>query len=378
MPRSENDGVNDGRLKVRYAVVGLGWISQIVLHSFRNAQNNSQVKVLISSDQPKARGLAARYGIEQIYGYDDFDQAMESGDVDAVYIGLPNHLHREYAERAARAGVHVLCEKPMAVTEQDCEAMIQAARTAGVKLMIAYRLHFEEANLDSIAVLRSGRIGEPRIFHSVFTQQVEEGNIRLAGHHKGGGTLYDIGVYCINAARYLFGEEPLEAWATTANNGENRFARCEEMTVATLRFPGDRMASFVCSFGAASRGSYGVTGTQGSLRLENAYSFTDDMRQQVKTEGESQERVFPKRDQFGAELAYFSQCVLDDREPEPSGEEGVADVRIVRALYDSARRGETVRLQPFERHARPTPAQQVDRPFVGEPELVDAEPASNS
>jgi hypothetical protein len=151
--------------------------------------------------------------------------------VDAVYLVLPNHLHREYTVRAAHAGVHVLCEKPMAVTAEDCKAMIEAADASHAKLMIAYRLHFEQGNLEAILLAESGRLGNLRIFTSTFAQQVDRDNIRVREKvENGGGPVYDLGVYCINAARYLFQDEPTKVFATTANNGEPRFSHTEEMT----------------------------------------------------------------------------------------------------------------------------------------------------
>ena len=137
--------------------------------------------------------------------YDEYEACL--AEVDAVYIALPNSMHAEYTLRAARAGVHVLCEKPMAVTAAECQRMIEACRQHHVKLMIAYRLHFETLNLKAIELVRRGQIGEPKFFNSSFSLTVRDGNIRTKAE-LGGGTLYDIGVYCINAARYLFRAEP--------------------------------------------------------------------------------------------------------------------------------------------------------------------------
>src|SRR6185369_337081 len=153
--------------------------------------------------------------------YEEYDSVMKSGEIDAVYIALPNHMHRDFAVRAARAGVHVLCEKPMAVTADDCEEMVRAASDANVRLMVAYRLHFDRANLEAMKVIESGKLGDIRLFNSVFTMSVKEGDIRLQ-RKTGGGTLYDIGLYCINAARYLFRAEPMEMFAFSANNGDAR------------------------------------------------------------------------------------------------------------------------------------------------------------
>ena len=165
--------------KIRYAVVGLGWFAQAAaLPSFDHA-GNSELVALVSDDPTKRDELGKQYNIQRTYSYEQYEDCLNSGEVDAVYIALPNHLHREYTVRAANAGIHILCEKPMAVTVDECEAMIQAAKDNNVKLMIAYRLHLEEANLQAVETVQSGFLGEPRIFNSVFTQQTVEGNIRL-------------------------------------------------------------------------------------------------------------------------------------------------------------------------------------------------------
>jgi glucose-fructose oxidoreductase len=365
------------RGRVRYGVVGQGYIAQVaVLPAFAHARRNSELVALFSDDAQKLRKLGRKYGVERLYGYDDYERGLEEAAVDAVYIALPNDMHREYTERAAAAGKHVLCEKPMAPTVEDCEAMIEAARASRVRLMIAYRLHFQKANLEVVELAESGRLGQTRFFSSVFSMQVrDEDNIRLK-KERGGGTLWDIGIYCINAARYLFREEPEEAFAMTANNGERRFREVEEMTGAILRFPGERLASFTCSFGAADTASYHLVGTEGDLRLDSAYEYAEGMKMTVTTRGRKQERSFAKQDQFAPELLHFSDCVLEGREPAPSGREGLADVRIIQALYESARRGRPVSLAGFDPGARPEPQQQIQCPPVREPELVKATPPS--
>ncbi|HYC78163.1 MAG TPA: Gfo/Idh/MocA family oxidoreductase, partial [Planctomycetota bacterium] len=234
--------------KVRYAVVGQGYIAQAaILPAFKHAKN-SELAALVSDDPVKLRELGRKYDVAGLYDYRQYDQLLWSEEIDAVFIALPNDMHRDFSVRAAEAGVHVLCEKPMALSEEDCEAMIAAAEDHDVRLMIGYRLHFEEANLRAIEIVQNGEIGEPRYFSSCFSMQVEAGNIRVTAA-RGGGPLWDIGVYCINAARYLFRDEPIEVQAFAENNGEARFAETPEAVAATLRFPGARLASFVCSFG---------------------------------------------------------------------------------------------------------------------------------
>jgi predicted dehydrogenase len=361
--------------KIRYAVVGMGHLTQVaVLPAFKRAQN-SELVALVSGDAEKRDKVGQKYGIEQIYSYDDYDKALFC--VDAVYIVLPNHLHREYAVRAAKAGVHVLCEKPLAVTEEDCEAMIDAANQNNVKLMTAYRLHFEKGNLEAVRLAKSGKLGKLRIFNSDFAQQVVEDNIRVTEPiEKGGGPVYDMGVYCINAARYLFQAEPTEVFASSANNGEPRFRKVDEMTSVVMRFPEERLATFTCSFGAADISRYTLIGTKGVLTADPAYEYAMGIKHQLKVGEKTITRKFPKRDQFAAELVYFSDCILKNREPEPSGLEGLADVRVVRAIYESARTGRIVELPELPPKKRPTSQQEIHREPHGKPKTVKVRSAS--
>ena len=373
MPRA----AKQSQKKIRYAVVGLGHIAQrAVLPAFAHAEN-SELAALVSDDPEKLEKLGRRYKVRSRFSYDRFEEYLNSGVVDAVYITLPNHLHREYTERAARAGVHVLCEKPLAVTEEDCLAMIRVCEENEVKLMTAYRLHFEEASLKAIDLVQGGRLGEPRLFDSTFTMQVKEGDIRLNPRELGGGPLYDIGIYCINAVRNLFGAEPMEVVAFSANNGESRFQQCEEMTAAILRFPGrERLASFTCSFNGTDVGTYRVVGTKGELVMDPAYEYAEGLTQRVTIDGRTRKCTFPKRDQFAPELISFSECILTGAAPEPSGREGLADVRVIRALYRSAETGQPVTLPPFSKEDRPSLAQEISRPPVRKAALVNTEAPS--
>jgi len=361
--------------KIRYAVVGLGHLAQVaVLPAFKKAQN-SELVAIVSGDAEKRQKIGEKYGLELVYRYDDYEKVLFS--VDAVYIVLPNHLHREYAVRAAKAGVHVLCEKPMAVTEADCEAMIHAANKNNVKLMIAYRLHFEKGNLEAVRLAKSGKLGDLRIFTSEFAQPVTNDNIRVTeAVDNGGGPLYDMGVYCINAARYLFQAEPTEVFASSANSGDSRFREVDEMTSVVMRFPEDRLAAFTCSFGAADISRYTLIGTKGRVTADPAYEYASGIKHQLMIGGRTTTRKFPKRDQFAAQLVYFSGCILKGKEPEPSGLEGLADVRIVRAAYESARTGRVIELPALPPKKRPASQQEIHRPPHGKPKTVNVQSPS--
>jgi len=356
---------------IRYAVVGCGHIAQVaVLPAFANARRNSKLVAIVSGDPEKREALKKKYEVARAVDYAQYDQLLKSGDIDAVYIALPNSLHAEYGERAARAGIHVLCEKPMAVTEAECQLMMRVAREHHVKLMVAYRLHFERANLEAVEIARSGRIGEPRLFTSAFSMSVVPDNIRVK-RALGGGTLYDIGIYCINAARSLFRDEPVEVRAAAAG----AIGDVEESVSAVLRFPNERLAAFTCSFGATKVSEYRLVGTKGELAVDPAYEYAKPLEHRLSLDGNLvSERRFAKRDQFAPELLYFSDCLLQNRDPEPSGEEGLADVRVIRALYRSAETGRAVRLAPHAPRRQPTMRQEITKPAVRMPVMVHASP----
>src|SRR4051812_71645 len=172
-------GMANGNKKVRYALIGAGNIAQVaVLPAFKHAKSNSELVAVISNDPEKREQLRKNYDLELFGDYDDLELILEKGSVDVLYVSTPNALHKECVLRAAAAGVHVLCEKPLATSVADCEQMAEACGKAGVKLMVAYRLHFEEANLKAQELAKFGKIGDPRVFESVFSHVVRPGDIR--------------------------------------------------------------------------------------------------------------------------------------------------------------------------------------------------------
>jgi predicted dehydrogenase len=358
---------------VRYAVVGLGHIAQnAVLPAFANARRNSKLSALVSDDRRKLNTLGKQYRVQNTYSYDQYEECLEH--VDAVYIALPNSMHADYTVRAANAGVHVLCEKPMAVTVDECQAMIGACREANVKLMIAYRLHFEPINLEVMELVRRGRIGNPKFFNSSFSMTVKPNNIRTQ-RELGGGTLYDIGIYCINASRYLFRAEPKEVTAVSVNSVPGKLPEIDESTGALLRFDGERVAAFVSSFNASDVGAYRIVGTKGNIRVDPAYEYAEGLGYELTVGGKTERKRMKPHDQFGPELTYFSDCILKNRDPKPSGEEGLQDVRIIQALYESAEIGRAVQLPPYAPPRRPDSRQKILRPAVKPRQMVSAESA---
>lgn len=331
--------------KIRYGIVGLGHIAQVaVLPAFQNAKKNSVMTAFVSGDPKKKKKIAEKYKVQNIFSYDEYDQLLESGLIDAVYICLPNHMHSDFAKRAMRKGIHVLCEKPLAISSQDCREMIETAENNNVKLMTAYRLHFDPAYLKAVELARKGKIGEVRYFNSSFSFLLKDPtNIRLK-NEAGGGTLWDIGVYCLNAARSVFKDEPLEIMCMTGAGNDRKFEEVEESAGVIMKFPGDRIATFVCSFGTEATADFLVMGTKGKVYLENSYEYKEDRKLTLKTQRGQQVFKYKKADQFAPELLYFSDCVLKNKVVEPSGYEGWADVVAVEAMYESAATGKSVQV----------------------------------
>lgn len=355
------------RESIRYAVVGAGNIAQVaVLPAFQNAESNSRLVAVVSGDAEKRAALKKKYDLELEGNYDDFERVLERGKIDAVYVATPNSQHKEFTLRAAAQGVHVLCEKPLAPSAADCEEMDKACQSHGVRLMVAYRLHFEAANLKALEIVRSGKLGDLRLFSSFFSHVVRAGDIRQ-NPDVAGGAAYDLGVYCINAARNLFEAEPTTVFAQIfEKNGT------DDTTVAVLRFPGNRLAQFCVSNSAARVSSFRVAGSEGDLRVEPAYEYVDENVHYLTLGEETKRTPFKKGDQFAPQIKYFSESILENREPEPSAEEGWCDVRVVEAMLESARSKRPVELAPYTRRRRPSPSQLDHEPPIKKPELVNA------
>ena len=331
---------------IRYAVVGAGWISQEAFMPAVALTGNSRMQAIVSGSPDAARKLAAFHDVPEVVGYDGYDALLASDRIDAVYIALPNDLHADYPIRALKAGKHVMVEKPLATTLADGEAMIAAARGSGALLMTAYRLHNEPGTHAMIEAVRAGRIGAPVYFGSTFGFQTQLGNHRLKADHWG-GALPDVGVYCLNAARHIFAAEPVavQAMASRPTAGP-RFAEIDASLAVTLKFPGERLAQFFCSFGSGTSESIRIIGSNGELILDPAFKFDSAPRMTIRSDGKEETTPFDQVDHFAGQIAYFSDCITSKSLPEADGDEGLADMRALLAIDEAARTGETIRLDP--------------------------------
>ena len=329
-----------------YAVVGIGSLAKGQILPALRATQRSRLVALVSGHPDKARHYARLYGSPEknIYNYENFDQMAANPEIDVVYIVLPNSMHAEYTIRAAKAGKHVLCEKPMATTVKDAEEMVAVCRRAQRRLMVAYRLHYERHNLAAIKMCRKKELGQIKMIDAEFGFVIgDPTQWRLKHAMAGGGSLMDIGIYCLQAARYLTGEEPVSVYAEQWSSDPVKFKEVEENIAFMLRFPSGVIANCYSSYGIDGVDRYRVGGTGGWLEMDPAYSYSD-LVQRVYKDGKITMTAPSTWDQFAAEMDAFSEAIQHDRDVVTPGEEGVRDMKILTACYESARVGKVIRL----------------------------------
>jgi predicted dehydrogenase len=253
----------------------------------------------------------------------------------------PNGLHAEHTIKSARAGKHVLCEKPMEVSVEKCQQMIDECRKAGKQLAIGYRLHFEPSNLECVRLAREKVFGDLKMIEAGFGGR--QGNPTVWRFNKalaGGGCLMDMGIYALQATRYLSGEEPVEVSGITTVTDPEWFKEIEESIVWDMKFPSGVIARCASTYRFSGIQRFTVYADKGWFELNPAFGYSGI----YGTRSDQQPIDFPQIDQFGAEMDDFAQCILENRPTRVPGEEGLRDVRIMLAIYESARTGKTVQI----------------------------------
>ena len=333
--------------KLGWAIVGLGSLSiHQILPAFAQCEK-SKVVALVSGHPDKANKLALRYGVnpKNLYNYQNYDSIKENPEVDIIYIVLPNGMHCEYTVRGLQAGKHVLTEKPMANTPAECQQMIDAGRKANRKLMVAYRCRYEPYNQEAIRVARSSELGKTKVILADAGFNMSDPNQwRLKKDLAGGGSLMDIGIYALQAARYLSGEEPTQVNAMMFSTpGDPRFKEVEETINFQLRFPSGILAQCTSSYGYAWQSHYRVVKSEGWLEMDPATAYSG-LRMRVHRGNTIEEKDLPVVDHFAAEMEHMSSCVMESKEPLTPGEEGLRDLTIMKAIYEAANTGTTVKV----------------------------------
>ncbi|MFP3600580.1 Gfo/Idh/MocA family protein [Paraburkholderia sp. SIMBA_053] len=353
--------------RVGYAIVGLGRLSLDQILPALAQCKYSKVAALVSGDRAKALRVARQYGVREadIYDYQNFERLADNPRVQVVYIVLPNGMHKEFTLRSANIGKHVLCEKPMANSAADCEAMVRAMKRANRKLMIAYRSQYEPMDRMIAKMVKEKQLGPLREFVAGNSQNVgDPGQWRLKKSLAGGGAMPDIGLYCLNAARFLSGEEPLEVFASVHRpENDPRFVEVEESVHFILRFPSGFTATCMSSYASHESRFFRLQGSKGWVEMDPAFGYNGlRLRHGMLVEGKSAttELQIDPQNQFAREIDHMSVCVKDDIQPHTPGEEGLQDQRITDAIYESARTGRAVKLAPPSAPTRgPEPQQET-------------------
>lgn len=334
--------------RVGYAIVGIGKLSAEELIPAARTSEHSYVAALVTGEEDKGEAFAKAFDLtgQDVYTYDEFEKLAGRDDVEAVYIVLPNSMHREYVERAARMGKHVLCEKPLGVSAEDGQAIVDACKEAGVLLMTAYRCQYTPEHWAAREAVQGGRLGKVKLLDSIHAQVEDDPEAwRLRKDLAGGGPLPDVGIYSVNIIRFVLGQEPEWVFAALHQpEGDPRFREVEESVSAMLGFPGGVIANVLTSYGAVKTTTLRVLGEEGSVLMDPAFPYQGLKLTLTDKKGELTPS-FPDYDQFTLEFDHFAQCVRSGQTPWTPGEEGVADHIVMDAIYESARTGQRVTLK---------------------------------
>lgn len=329
--------------KLGFALVGLGNLSTHQLAPALQKTKFCRLAGIVTGTPAKAEKWKTQYHLpaKNIYNYDTMEQMADNPDIDVVYVVTPNALHAESTLKAAKAGKHVLCEKPMEVSSEKCQQMIDACKKAGRQLAIGYRLHFEPNNLECVRLAREKVFGGLQLIQADFGFRIgDPTQWRLNRALAGGGPLMDVGIYALQATRYLTGEEPALVTAVESTIDHVKFNSVEESIAWQLKFPSGVIASCDSTYGFNGLARYQAFAENGWFELAPAYGYGGI--QGKRSDGELIN--FPAMDQFAAEMDDFAQCILNNRPTKVPGEEGLRDVKIMMAIYEAARTGKAVKL----------------------------------
>lgn len=342
--------------RIGYAIVGLGNLSlKQILPAF-GASKYCKPVALVSGNAEKAKKVADQYGIPQknIYNYQNFDEIKNNKEIDVVFIVLPNNMHLEFTLRAAKAGKHILCEKPMAATSTEAQTMVDACKKANVKLMIAYRIQYEPNNIKIKEWFRNKEYGQVKIFEGFNGQHSGDPTQWRLKKAFAGGALMDVGIYCLNTIRFLSGEEPISISGTTYSTpGDDRFKEIDETTLFTMRFPSGLVANCGCTLGAHESRRYRCYADKGGwMGMDPAFPYKGLKMEVAQAKGKQEWKSNPtlaEKDHFASEMDHFSQCIAENIEPYTPGEEGVQDMKLMEAIFESAKTGKEIKLPKIDK-----------------------------
>jgi glucose-fructose oxidoreductase len=318
--------------KVGVALVGLGYYSTDVLAPALQETETDYLAGIVTGTPAKEEIWMKKYGIprKSVYNYQNFDEIADNPGIEIVYIVLPNSMHKEYTIRAAMAGKHVICEKPMALNAEECREMIAACNDNGVRLSIGYRLQFEPHTQEVM------RLGQEKVFGAVRQISCGAAYRHTNGDHwklkrsMGGGAMMDMGVYPLQAARCVTGEEPLHVSARSYVTRPEMFTEVEEVMIFDLEFPSGCIASLATGFHAGFD-YLKVFAGDGRFELEPFSGYRG-----IKGRTSRGELEFPEVNQQATQMDEVAECILGGRPMRVPGEEGLKDMIVVDRIHDCA------------------------------------------
>jgi predicted dehydrogenase len=330
------------RPKLGFALCGLGSLATGQIAPALEKTVHCRLTGLITDTPEKSERWRTQYNLpaRSVYRYGEMHRLADNPDIDVVYVLTPNALHLEHATAAARAGKHVFCEKPMEISAERCRQMIAALKAANRQLGIAYRCQFEPHHLECMRIARSRELGPLKLINAYFGNNIEPGGWRLQRALAGGGPLMDLGIYALQATRYLTGEEPTWVSAAASPGEPPRFTEVEESVSWQARFPSGVVAQCATSYNAGPAGYVRAITERGWFGLDPAFNY-EGIR---GARSDGRELAFPPVDQFAVEMDDFARCIIEKAPSRVSGEEGLRDVVIMMAIYESARTGQPVTL----------------------------------
>ncbi len=336
-PRSPQDR------PIGFALCGLGGLSTNQIAPALAKTRHARLAGVITGSPAKGEAWAAEHGIPtgNVYHYDGMHEMAGNPDIDVVYVVTPNALHHRHTLAAARAGKHVLIEKPMAVSVTECEEMIGVGRQEGVKLAVAYRLQFEPHHLECMRLAREKEFGDTRVIEAGLAFRIgDPDQWRLKAELAGGGALMDVGIYALQACRYLTGEEPVQLSAVETKTDPVKFSQVDETIAWQMTFPSGAIATCTTSYNVSGINRFRVYGETGWFGMEPAFSYGGLRGQR----SDDRPLRFEEADHFASEMDDFSLCILEGRESKVAGEEGLRDLRVIERIYESIRLGQSVTL----------------------------------
>jgi predicted dehydrogenase len=327
--------------KLGVALCGLGSLSANQIAPALQKTRFCRLAGIVTGTPSKAADWQRKYGIadKSVYNYQNMHQMASNPDIDIVYVVTPNALHMEHSLAAAAAGKHVFCEKPLEITVERCQRILDACKKAGTQLGVGYRLQFEPNTLECIRLAREKVLGEVKIIDANFGFAIgDPGQWRLNRELAGGGSLMDVGIYCLQTTRMLTGEDPIMVNATEVKTDPVKFKEVDETVLWQAKFPSGVVSNSICTYSANGLASFRAATTRGWFGLDPAYFYNGNRGRR----SDGTEINLPSFDQFAAELDDFADCINTKRSTKVSGEMGLADVRFLTAIYESIKKGRPV------------------------------------